>query len=152
MWAHYAELNKGVVIGFRTKRFESVKGITGAHLHLGCALKIRYAKYPDGLLTLDHANAAHLCTSKHVAWRYEREWRILVQLVFTTRLPDSASGVTFYGVPCSPASVGHAIYGLNTEVPLKKRIEAWLQQAASKELINIETARLIRKHMRLLLR
>lgn len=72
MWSHYADSHKGFCLGFKTNT-EPFSG----------ALKVAYkadvpAINPVSILLGNVESALHLMTlTKHISWRYEKEWRLL---------------------------------------------------------------------------
>lgn len=76
MWAHYAANASGFVVEFRDlhKVFPGDK--TGS---LNALKQVEYLAEPSGM-TFDPATQDKLFFSKHLAWSYEQEWRVVLPL------------------------------------------------------------------------
>ena len=68
MWSHYAGYHTGMCVGMRPPQ-----------MRLSPRLALRWkVDYRDERLSLDHPNPNELALRKAKAWKYEKEWRVVM--------------------------------------------------------------------------
>jgi hypothetical protein len=138
MWAHYAQINQGVVVGFNAGEVQAGHGVIARPCPpLGLVIKVRYEDTFEAL-SQDFSNVAQVFHTKHVDWKYEAEWRIIRLL--EDGLAINSDGKTLYFLPLSAACVVRIIFGLSTEPQLKEKIRGWLAGEKSSMITSIEQA------------
>ena len=105
MWSHYADHHQGICLGYDETDFMKK--------HSGILNKVRYSThYPDvtlGEITRDpNKMLEKYLLTKHVDWRYEKEWRLII-------IEDACrKRVT------SPFPIKEIIVGVKTDSEIKK--------------------------------
>lgn len=123
MWAHYAQ-NSGIVIGFDCgDSHRDSDGLLGRCTPLGLALEVRYRR-KFCKFRADTSNEALLCTTKHIDWRYEREWRVIDELKKARAI--CVDSVNYRLVAANPGDIAHVIFGMYTDDSLQKEVRRWL--------------------------
>ena len=155
MWAHYAESHAGFVVEFVTGNQVEYEGLTACGCDVGpvaCAFKVRYPR-PFTLQPWTRENIANACCSKHPAWEYEQEWRILWELnksiPFHINSPQGAE--QRYCLQFAPTNLKNVIFGMRMKPEVKQRLDKMLNQDEFKHVqkqttfIDNETGELILK-------
>lgn len=129
MWAHYAEMHRGVCYGF---------DVTSPSLRQ-IIYSSKLQKFDSQALT-DHAKARlHFntaCTTKSSHWEYEREWRIYLTLTEAQRKDRAAGALTF--MPFNEVfKLRQIVIGCRSEIT-----SADIQSALPKDThVEVQTAR-----------
>lgn len=111
MWSHYAELHKGIVIGYKTKLLPSMTPV----------------QYSDKryMVPLYHDKAPgwekRLSATKFSDWSYEHEWRCLVK---NEKLQSSSVG-DFHVLHHEPRTIDCIYMGIHIDEALRKECECF---------------------------
>jgi hypothetical protein len=119
MWAHYADRHKGFVVGFRSDLLR--RGLPHSEF-----FKVRYGierpmvphpyVAPPGRDQLIPA-----VTQKSLEWKYEEEWRLLVDVAHL-RKDENPANPNLY-LPILPEAIHQVIFGSRCPEGLTSRIE-----------------------------
>ena len=101
MWSHYADMHRGVVIGFNVACFEEYARVKVEYPERlpewADPVEVTQSRIfgtPNPLLSRASEMAVTLMRTKHIDWAYEREWR------FSTRVPQpTESDYSDFGLP-----------------------------------------------------
>jgi len=80
MWAHYGDSNKGICIGYNTKKLCAILLENYFDKFLGI-FKVEYSsRYPEIIPTIGHSleNVRKRLAVKSIIWAYEKEWRLII--------------------------------------------------------------------------
>jgi len=112
MWAHYAEMHKGIVIGFKTEFFSHLHKVTysAERVTIPFSFSVSDAQFQNAVIAL--------MTTKSRDWEYEHEWRSIL----STRNLTKSNGMYLLKFP--PEAVDSIILGVNIDDSLRKEILA----------------------------
>jgi Protein of unknown function (DUF2971) len=146
MWAHYADRHKGFVIGFRSevlRRNHPHSEFLKVHYGLQRPLVPHpYVAPPDK----DQLITA--VSQKSLEWKYEEEWRLLINVTHLRRDQDPANTNLYLPIP--PEAIDQVIFGSRCSDPLVSRIETALESTPGFYRIRRFRARLDPKLFRIL--
>lgn len=115
MWSHYSDKHRGICLGYDDTKFTKD--------YPGVLNKVRYSThYPDVQLgevaqDINKMLEKYLLT-KHVDWRYEREWRLIIHDEAKTRVP-------------APFPLKEIIFGVKIDSSIKKCICEFVDPAVN---------------------
>ena len=145
MWSHYSDNHRGVCIGFdathsffnsRSYQFkEPLWDFPNIPLvfkndDLFALGRVRYKRRRPGLWLHSHSDYLRRAFfTKHVAWSYEREYRLLRPLAAA---PSSENGVAVFPFP--PELLRVVIFGLNASKENIAEAMTWLEELPHVEI------------------
>lgn len=112
MWAHYAEMHKGIVIGFKIEFFSHLHKVTYSTKRVIIPFSITVSQ------TQQKKIAVAMMTTKSEDWRYEQEWRSILHV----KELKYYNGLYLQDFP--PEAIDSIILGVNIDESLKKEILA----------------------------
>lgn len=139
MWAHYADLHRGFVVGFESTKF----GSPAFHPVRYNAKRVSIQATWDLSSPAWDAGAKDVFLAKHRRWRHEREMRAIIPLAALT--PDKGpSGADWYTCPIPPDSIVSITLGVRCSDQTKGEIGKAINALPSKP--RLETALLQKNH------
>jgi len=127
LWSHYTQDGSGFAVGYKAGVLESLT-TTGVHLQ-----PIQYISKPGyvigyKVLSTPESNVIHLMRCKSDHWKYESEWRLIVELHLTIGTGERdrhGQAVNLFRVP--NAAVGKVYYTERTPQQVVAEINGRLQ-------------------------
>jgi Protein of unknown function (DUF2971) len=136
MWAHYGESHRGFVAEFRCPELPNHErkwsAFTACGTPFGPALKVSYNAEPP-TMNADKTNLKEVFWTKHEAWRYEEEWRVIDSLAKGSAHPTRDG---FMLLEFQPSDLLRLIFGLRVCPSVKSRLE---------RMLNVHELRHVRK-------
>ena len=132
MMAHYAESHRGFVAEFWHGDETESHGVAIRLGPFGPAGKVSYRKQPP-LLRRDLENMAIPLWTKHTAWEYEREWRVVQSLDIATRV-QTKYGENRFLLKFEPSYLCRVIFGLRISRAVEGRLEEMLNRPEYKHV------------------
>ena len=112
MWAHYAEMHKGIVIGFKMEFFSHLHKVTYSTKRVLIPFSVTVSQ------TQRNKIAVAVMTTKSEDWSYEQEWRSILH----RKELKYSNGLYLQDFP--PEAIDSIILGVNIDESLKKEILA----------------------------
>jgi tetratricopeptide (TPR) repeat protein len=140
MWSHYADHHRGLVLEFAASHpFFDQRRWKGDDLHY-----LRRVKYTrDRPQTrIEHFREANVLLTKSVEWRYEREWRMLVDLA---RYPCNArdeAGQEIHLVALPPECLTGVILGARMPDDTREEVRSFVASDPRYKHLTIQCAEL----------
>jgi hypothetical protein len=123
MWAHYAESHQGFVAEFRcTELLKETQAFSACGTPFGPAAKVGYnPNLPT--INADHTNLKEVFWTKHEAWYYEEEWRMIDSLKKGEPHPGRNG---YLLLQFEPGDLLRVIFGLRVNSDVKDRLQRML--------------------------
>ena len=142
MWAHYAESHSGFVAEFDAPHASQQYGRAMRASAAGPAVQVGYCSAVRRYLW-DSTDIFDACCTKHMDWKYEKEWRVILPLDKLPRFP-AISIRTWLGEQriCwsfEPSRLLRVIFGMRMKPGVKERLLEMLHRNDFKH-VRIQTA------------
>ena len=146
MWAHYADRHKGFVVGFKAEVLRRCYLYSGFYK---VSYGIERPVIPHPYVGISNENQLIAAvTQKSTEWKYEEEWRLLVDVTHLCR--DSDPNERNLYLPIPSGAIDQVIFGSGCSDPLISRIETALENTPGFTGIRRFKARLDPKLFRIL--
>jgi hypothetical protein len=126
MWAHYGESHRGFVAEFRCTELLNNKrkapAFSACGTPFGPASKVSYSSNLP-TINADHTNLKEVFWTKHDAWQYEEEWRMINSLTEGLAHPTRKG---FLLLQFEPGDLLRVIFGLRICSDVRHRLEQML--------------------------
>ncbi len=146
MWAHYADRHKGFVVGFKPEVLRRDYPHSGFY-KVGYGIERPVVPHPYVGVS-DENQLIAAVTQKSTEWKYEEEWRLLVDVGHLRRDSDPNDPNLYF--PISPGAIDQVIFGSRCSDQLVTKIETALENTPGFSRIRRFRARLDPKLFRIL--
>jgi len=127
MWAHYGQSHAGFVAEFDADEQFDQDGFDARGMGSGpVAVKVKYLTTYHQQITEDASNILAVLCTKHRAWDYEAEWRVIAPLARAIRYKLIKGDGERFCVPFKPGNLRRVIFGMRMNTENKKRLLAML--------------------------
>jgi tetratricopeptide (TPR) repeat protein len=124
MWSHYADHHRGFLLEFDARHpfFDQRRSRDDALHHLR---PVRYARERPRTV-IDHFHHPAVLLTKSLEWKYEREWRMLVDLGRFGCEVVGAQGEEIHLAPLPPRSITGIVFGARMPEEMRAEIAAFV--------------------------
>lgn len=121
MWSHYADQHRGFVLEFDARHgfFDQRQADDDEFHHVR---KVQYSEYRPST-TIEFFLSPRTLLTKSVEWKYEQEWRMLVDLARFAHRPVSSGGQEIHLVSLPPECITGVILGSRMPEETRARID-----------------------------